>query len=92
MATARQILTSRMRCQTYIPPLMAVGAVHHHLLAQKLRLEASLVTETAQVHPRTHQLFNASQTPCFVSAVSQCSLVSARGLPLALVSSAFLRR
>jgi len=40
--------------QTYIPPLMAVGAVHHHLLAQKLRLEASLVTETAQAWSTHH--------------------------------------
>jgi len=40
--------------QTYIPPLMAVGAVHHHLLGQKLRLEASLVVETAQAWSTHH--------------------------------------
>mmetsp|Transcript_26391 Transcript_26391/g.86725 ORF Transcript_26391/g.86725 Transcript_26391/m.86725 type:complete len:1602 (-) Transcript_26391:107-4912(-) len=40
--------------QTYIPPLMAVGAVHHHLLSQKLRLQASIVVETAQAWSTHH--------------------------------------
>ena len=31
-----------------IPALLAVGAVHHHLLRQKLRLQCSLVVDTAQ--------------------------------------------
>jgi len=33
---------------TYIPPLLAVGAVHHHLIRQGLRMKASLVIDTAQ--------------------------------------------
>jgi len=32
---------------TYIPPLLAVGAVHHHLLKLSLRLKTSLVVDTA---------------------------------------------
>ncbi|MEM8638345.1 MAG: glutamate synthase large subunit [Cyanobacteria bacterium P01_G01_bin.54] len=39
---------------TYIPPLLAVGAVHHHLIAQGLRLEASLVVDTAQCWSTHH--------------------------------------
>ena len=31
-----------------MPALLAVGAVHHHLLRQKLRLQCSLVVDTAQ--------------------------------------------
>ena len=34
--------------QTYIPPLLAVGAVHHHLIKAGTRLKVSLVVETAQ--------------------------------------------
>ncbi len=33
---------------TYIPPLLAVGAVHHHLIREGLRMKASLVVDTAQ--------------------------------------------
>ena len=33
---------------SYIPPLAAVGAVHHHLIKVGLRLKASLVVDTAQ--------------------------------------------
>jgi glutamate synthase (ferredoxin) len=33
---------------SYIPPLVAVGAVHHHLIRQGLRMQASLVVDTAQ--------------------------------------------
>ncbi|WP_413681662.1 glutamate synthase large subunit [Prochlorococcus sp. MIT 1306] len=39
---------------TYIPPLLAVGAVHHHLLKQGLRLNASLVVDTAQCWSTHH--------------------------------------
>ncbi|MEM8603165.1 MAG: glutamate synthase large subunit, partial [Cyanobacteria bacterium P01_H01_bin.121] len=39
---------------TYIPPLLAVGAVHHHLIAAGLRLKASLVLETAQCWSTHH--------------------------------------
>ncbi|HEY9887138.1 MAG TPA: glutamate synthase large subunit, partial [Candidatus Obscuribacterales bacterium] len=39
---------------TYIPPLVAVGAVHHHLIRQGLRMKASLVVETAQCWSTHH--------------------------------------
>ena len=39
---------------SYIPPLLAVGAVHHHLLKQGLRLQTSLVAETAQCWSTHH--------------------------------------
>lgn len=39
---------------TYIPPLLAVGAVHHHLIAEGLRMRASLVVNTAQCWSTHH--------------------------------------
>ena len=39
---------------TAIPPLLAVGAVHHHLLRQGLRLQASIVVETGQCWSTHH--------------------------------------
>ncbi|NER81388.1 MAG: glutamate synthase subunit alpha, partial [Leptolyngbya sp. SIO1D8] len=39
---------------TYIPPLVAIGAVHHHLTRQGLRMKASLVVETAQCWSTHH--------------------------------------
>ncbi len=39
---------------TYIPPLLAVGAVHHHLIRQGLRMRASLVVDTAQCWSTHH--------------------------------------
>ena len=39
---------------TYIPPLLAVGAVHHRLLQRGLRLECSLVVDTAQCWSTHH--------------------------------------
>ncbi|OCQ99202.1 glutamate synthase subunit alpha [Oscillatoriales cyanobacterium USR001] len=45
------ILSDRIREidteNTYIPPMLAVGAVHHHLIRQGLRMKASLVVDTA---------------------------------------------
>ncbi|MEN9215741.1 MAG: glutamate synthase-related protein [Gloeomargarita sp. HHBFW_bins_162] len=40
--------------RTWIPPLLAVGAVHHHLIAQGLRLRVSLVVDTAQCWSTHH--------------------------------------
>jgi len=40
--------------KTYIPPLLAVGAVHHYLLEHKLRLDASIVVDTAQCWSTHH--------------------------------------
>ncbi|MDY6783064.1 MAG: glutamate synthase large subunit [Cyanobacteriota bacterium] len=39
---------------TYIPPLLAVGAVHHHLIRSGLRLKASLILDTAQCWSTHH--------------------------------------
>ncbi|AKG23123.1 glutamate synthase-related protein [Calothrix sp. 336/3] len=39
---------------TYIPPLLAVGAVHHHLIREGLRMRASLVVNTAQCWSTHH--------------------------------------
>ena len=39
---------------SYIPPLLAVGAVHHHLIHKGLRLKASLVVDTAQCWSTHH--------------------------------------
>ncbi len=39
---------------TYIPPMLAVGAVHHHLIRQGLRMRASLVVDTAQCWSTHH--------------------------------------
>ncbi|MBR8827641.1 MAG: glutamate synthase large subunit [Gomphosphaeria aponina SAG 52.96 = DSM 107014] len=39
---------------SYIPPLLAVGAVHHHLIRAGLRLSVSLVVDTAQCWSTHH--------------------------------------
>ncbi|MDY7014928.1 MAG: glutamate synthase-related protein, partial [Cyanobacteriota bacterium] len=39
---------------TYIPPLLAVGAVHHHLIRSGMRLQASIVLDTAQCWSTHH--------------------------------------
>lgn len=39
---------------TYIPPLVAVGAVHHYLIRHGLRMRASLVVDTAQCWSTHH--------------------------------------
>ena len=38
----------------FIPPLLATGAVHHHLIRAGLRLDASIVVETAQAWSTHH--------------------------------------
>ncbi|MFS8871930.1 glutamate synthase-related protein [Synechococcus sp. R50.1] len=40
--------------QALIPPLLAVGTIHHHLIQEGLRLRASLVVETAQCWSTHH--------------------------------------
>lgn len=37
-----------------IPPLLAVGAVHHHLISNGLRMQASIVIDTAQCFSTHH--------------------------------------
>ncbi|MGQ4648610.1 glutamate synthase-related protein [Lyngbya aestuarii] len=39
---------------SYIPPLLAVGAVHHHLIRNGVRMKASIVVETAQCWSTHH--------------------------------------
>jgi glutamate synthase (ferredoxin) len=39
---------------TYIPPFLAVGAVHHHLISVGLRMQTSLVVDTAQCWSTHH--------------------------------------
>ncbi len=39
---------------TYIPPLIAVGAVHHHLIERGLRSQTSLIVDTAQCWSTHH--------------------------------------
>lgn len=39
---------------TYIPPLLAVGAVHHHLIRSGLRMKASIIIDTAQCWSTHH--------------------------------------
>ncbi|AFZ00551.1 glutamate synthase large subunit [Calothrix sp. PCC 6303] len=39
---------------SYIPPLLAIGAVHHHLIKAGLRTQASLVVKTAQCWSTHH--------------------------------------
>jgi len=39
---------------SYIPPMLAVGAVHHHLIRQGLRMKASLLVDTAQCWSTHH--------------------------------------
>ncbi|MEN9277534.1 MAG: glutamate synthase large subunit [Thermostichus sp. DG_1_5_bins_95] len=40
--------------QALVPPLLAVGAIHHHLIQQGLRLRTSLVVETGQCWSTHH--------------------------------------
>jgi glutamate synthase (ferredoxin) len=39
---------------SYIPPMLAVGAVHHHLIRQGLRMKASIIIDTAQCWSTHH--------------------------------------
>ncbi|MEM9157041.1 MAG: glutamate synthase large subunit, partial [Cyanobacteria bacterium P01_F01_bin.33] len=40
--------------RAFIPPLLAVGAIHHHLIRVGLRLQTSIVVETAQCWSTHH--------------------------------------
>ena len=46
--------TTLSAATTYIPPLLAVGAVHHHLIRNGLRMHTSLVVDTAQCWSTHH--------------------------------------
>ncbi|MEL7226309.1 MAG: glutamate synthase central domain-containing protein, partial [Cyanobacteria bacterium J06576_12] len=47
-------ITTLSETQTYIPPLVAVGAIHHHLIAEGLRMQTSLIVDTAQCWSTHH--------------------------------------
>ncbi|MFQ3626298.1 MAG: glutamate synthase large subunit [Cyanobacteriota bacterium] len=47
-------LTTLSANTSYIPPLLAVGAVHHHLIRQGVRMRASLIVDTAQCWSTHH--------------------------------------
>ena len=51
---AKGDLATLSATQTYIPPLLAVGAVHHHLIGNGLRMRASLLVDTAQCWSTHH--------------------------------------
>ena len=51
VAASRPSLTEE---SAYIPPLLAVGAVHHHLIRQGLRMRTSIVVETGQCWSTHH--------------------------------------
>nr|AYR06525.1 ferredoxin-dependent glutamate synthase [Rhodogorgon sp.] len=38
----------------FIPPLLAVGAIHHHLISKQIRQQVSLIVETAQCWSTHH--------------------------------------
>ncbi len=40
--------------RTFIPPLLAIGTIHHYLLKKEIRLKASLVVETGQCWSTHH--------------------------------------
>ena len=40
--------------KSFIPPLLAVGAIHHYLLKKEIRLKASLIVETGQCWSTHH--------------------------------------
>ncbi len=42
------------RIHAFVPPMLAVGAVHHRLIAEGLRMQASIVVETAQCWSTHH--------------------------------------
>ena len=57
-AATQAAAAGRTAEMTFIPPMVAVGAVHHHLIQVGLRMDTSIIAETAQVRPtpRPHPL------------------------------------
>ena len=50
----KALLDADLKAKTYVPPLLAVGAVHHRLIDEGLRMKASLVSETGQAWSTHH--------------------------------------
>ena len=40
--------------KNYIPPLLATGAIHHRLIREGIRLNASIIVETGQCWSTHH--------------------------------------
>ena len=52
-AATRAAAAGRSAEMAFIPPMIAVGAVHHHLIQVGLRMDTSIIAETAQAcNPR----------------------------------------
>ena len=45
---------SELDASTYIPPLVAVGAMHHHLITEGLRMDTGIVVETGSAWSTHH--------------------------------------
>jgi glutamate synthase (ferredoxin) len=50
----KSLLGADLSTKTYIPPLLAVGAVHYRLIDEGLRMKASLITESGQAWSTHH--------------------------------------
>ena len=53
-AATRAAAAGRTAEMTFIPPMIAVGAVHHHLIQVGLRMDTSIIAETAQAWSTHH--------------------------------------
>ena len=53
-AATRAAAAGRTAEMTFIPPMVAVGAVHHHLIQVGLRMDTSIIAETAQAWSTHH--------------------------------------
>ena len=50
------VLSDRMAGRNYLPvsPLLAIGAVHHHLIERRLRMKVALIAETGEAREIHH--------------------------------------
>ena len=53
-AATQAAAAGRTAEMTFIPPMVAVGAVHHHLIKSGLRMRTSIIAETAQAWSTHH--------------------------------------
>ena len=53
-AATQAAAAGRTAEMTFIPPMVAVGAVHHHLIQVGLRMDTSIIAETAQAWSTHH--------------------------------------
>ena len=63
-AATRAAAAGRTAEMTFIPPMIAVGAVHHHLIQVGLRMDTSIIAETAQAcNPKPNPRPNPDPSP-----------------------------